>query len=95
MRVIEWLRACWQRPVFGGKMEQIPLVDLFCGMGGLSLGFARAGFQVTGYDIHPRVPEIFGLNGIGRAVVADLRTTRVADECRRCCWRPRHRPGVS
>jgi DNA (cytosine-5)-methyltransferase 1 len=41
-------------------------------MGGLALGFARNGFRVIGYDIHPRVPEIFEINRIGLAVTADL-----------------------
>lgn len=51
---------------------EIPLLDLFCGMGGLALGFARTGFRVTGYDINPRTPEIFRINRIGEAIVADL-----------------------
>ncbi len=59
---------------------EIPLLDLFCGMGGLALGFARNGFRVTGYDIHPRIPEIFEINRIGQAVVADLRTVSVVPE---------------
>jgi DNA (cytosine-5)-methyltransferase 1 len=41
-------------------------------MGGLSLGFARSGFRITGYDINPRVAQIFSLNAVGEAVVADL-----------------------
>ena len=30
------------------------LLDLFCGAGGCSVGYARAGFEVTGVDIEPR-----------------------------------------
>lgn len=50
----------------------IRVLDLFCGMGGLALGFSRNGFCVTGYDINQWVPQIFEQNLIGEAVTADL-----------------------
>lgn len=30
------------------------MLDLFCGAGGASAGYARAGFEVTGVDLHPQ-----------------------------------------
>lgn len=48
------------------------VIDLFSGMGGLASGFANRGYNVYGYDIHPRVPEIFEINRIGTAFLEDL-----------------------
>lgn len=48
------------------------VLDLFCGAGGLASGFAKAGFEVNGVDINPCVEEIFSLNNIGNAQIADL-----------------------
>lgn len=66
------------------------VIDLYSGMGGISWGFSREGFRVTGLDINPLVQTIFELNGIGEAIVADLRTYRV----RRIVPRTREEPLV-
>ena len=44
------------RPAFyGGEVMDRPrLLDLFCGAGGCSMGYHRAGFDVTGVDINPQ-----------------------------------------
>ncbi|MEM4972406.1 MAG: DNA cytosine methyltransferase [Candidatus Hadarchaeales archaeon] len=48
------------------------ILDLFCGMGGLGLGFARAGFKVVGVDIDAHACLTYEMNGVGEAVPADL-----------------------
>ena len=48
------------------------VLDLFCGMGGLSYGFAKTGFEVTGVDISKKAGLTYSLNRIGRFVKMDL-----------------------
>ena len=48
------------------------VLDLFCGAGGLALGFHKAGFNVTGVDINPAALQTFTFNHIGTIIHADL-----------------------
>ena len=48
------------------------MLDLFCGAGGLAMGFRKAGFHVTGADISAAAGETFRLNAGGEFIRADL-----------------------
>ena len=61
----------------------IDVIDLFCGMGGLSYGFSSEGFQVTGFDKWDCAVFSFNHNRIGTAVEMDLLTDypKIPREC--------------
>jgi len=55
------------------------VLDLFCGAGGLSLGFLQEGFSVRGVDISEKAEKSFTFN-VSRFTRADLLTTNITGE---------------
>lgn len=55
-------------------------IDLFCGAGGLSLGFASAGFRVTGYDENEYAVATYRKN-LGDATLGRLHTETLLPTC--------------
>jgi len=56
------------------------VLDLFCGMGGLSHGFAQCGFKVTGVDLSEKAGLVFSKNSIGAFLRRDLMNSRIQGE---------------
>jgi DNA (cytosine-5)-methyltransferase 1 len=53
--------------------EQIPIVSLFCGCGGMDFGMSLAGFSpILAFDVNPVAVETYNRNNPPVAVVADL-----------------------
>jgi len=53
------------------------ILDLFCGIGGLSYGFSKMGFHVIGMDLEKRAGLTFSLNRVGDFVLIDLTRSRI------------------
>lgn len=62
-----------------GAVQRVRLLDLFCGAGGCSVGYSRAGFEVTGVDLEPRHHYPF-LNLVQDDAMAVLRDTAYLSE---------------
>lgn len=60
--------------VLGNPRNTSPprVLDLFCGMGGLSYGFSKNGFEVTGVDISKEAGAAYSFNRIGQFIKMDL-----------------------
>lgn len=63
-------------PARGG----LQVLDLYAGMGGLSLGFQTSGFSVTGVDREEVASAVFETNGIGKLLVRNLHTEMVVQD---------------
>ena len=57
--------------------DHLAVLDLFAGTGGLSLGFAAAGFNVIGVDSEKASAGVFDTNSIGELLLENLHTTLV------------------
>lgn len=57
--------------------DSLSVLDLFAGMGGMSLGFSRAGFKVLGVDVQQWTAPVFEHNAIGEVRTRDLATEGV------------------
>lgn len=55
------------------------VLDLFCGAGGLSYGFNKEGFKVTGADVSEKAGNAYKLNKIGNFIQADLSNEILTD----------------
>ncbi|WMT50546.1 MAG: DNA cytosine methyltransferase [Ferroplasma sp.] len=55
------------------KNNRLKMLDMFSGMGGMSIGFARRGFSVTGIDIEPFAVDSYNKLTGGTGSAADLR----------------------
>ena len=60
-------------------MEEIAVIDLFCGIGGLSQGFVKEGFNViAGFDIDNTCKYAYEINN--RAVFISKNISDVTNE---------------
>lgn len=53
-------------------LEEISVLDLFAGCGGLSLGFEAAGFHTLGFEMHPDAANTYRRNLIGDCITEKL-----------------------
>lgn len=96
--------SCGCQPARHKSAYQPRLLDLFCGAGGCSVGYRRAGFRVTGVDIamHPDYPfelwvldalEVLARVAAGEPIpygeYEDIRTGLVLEPL---AWALRHEP---
>lgn len=56
---------------------KLKVLDLFCGGGGFSLGFAREEFEVTGVDFKNYAIQTYEFNKIGKGIKKDLKQEKI------------------
>ncbi len=81
-------------------MNRPRLLDLFCGGGGASMGYHRAGFEVTGVDINPQPNYPFGFHQDDAVQFlarngADFDAIHASPPCQRYSAMSNCRPGLA
>lgn len=54
------------------RNRKMKVLDIFCGVGGLTHGFKEADFEITGVDISESAGRTFELNNESEFIQADL-----------------------
>jgi DNA (cytosine-5)-methyltransferase 1 len=70
-------------------MRKPRLLDLFCGAGGAGIGYAKAGFKVTGVDLYnqPNYPFRFiQTNALTAKFLGNYDAIHASPECQGYCW---------
>lgn len=70
-------------------MTRPKLLDLFCGAGGCSVGYDKAGFDVTGVDIIPQKNYPFRFvqtNALNIRFIDDYDVIHASPPCQNYCW---------
>ncbi len=60
-----------------GSIENLKVLDLFAGCGGLSLGFEAQGFDVVGYEMDEKAAETYNQNLYGRCFQEKLSVNKI------------------
>ena len=63
-----------------GRLPRIEVVDLFCGIGGLSYGMKSAGFHIlAGFDLDHTCKYAYETNTKGKFIFKDITTVTAND----------------
>lgn len=63
--------------LYSKNIKKLKVLDMFCGAGGFSIGFKKAGFNITGADVSEYSKATYESNHIGNFLLKDLSTESI------------------